>query len=618
MKLLQILLVLFGTLTRSVSSFQLQAISKRSSFALLSIAKDANSEIKSNFLQQIDQPSECDNLNTPPSLSILLQSISSLANGSDIRGKFLDHPRVGSMASVAHVIKGEGGGGDLLTPLATYCMGQAFGSLVKQIVYENQTERKDSTITICIGTDPRNHGPILADAFCRGCMEESNVKVLYTGLASTPAMAHACRSSGGFDGSVMVTASHLPKEKNGLKFYVRGQGGFTKEQVQQLLGLTTKKINEWQNLGIVPTTSGGGAVCSYERVDILTGYAESLKDALCKECRGEGSVLSGLKIVLNTGHGSGGFFASVLQDLGAQVTAMHQEPNGDFPQGWVPNPENPAMVESTLKACEDVQADIGVMFDTDADRAGFVLPDGTGNYQPLNRNRLIALLSVIFAESNPGCTIVTDSVTSEGLAWFLEKTLALHHYRYIKGYANVINKAKELGPKAEMAIETSGHCAMKENDYLDDGTYTAVKVIGLLARNNKHSSLLNLIEDLSEMPIEHELRFQVKDESLKTTKSVFDQLCQQVLKHIKDNKINDWVVDEENMEGLRIRIGGKSGAFLMLRQSLHDPVLSLQVESESSEQAEECILQPLLEIVTSGPFQDQLDCTALQEAIKQQ
>lgn len=266
MKTQKLILPLLGSVISLVASFHPQVSSERSYFALSSTAKDINSETKSNFLNQIYQSSECDDINTPPSLSILLQSIASLPNGSDIRGKFVDHSRVGSIASVAHALKGESGGGDLLTPLAAYCMGQAFGNLVKNTIYKKEPAREGSVINICVGTDPRIHGPRLADAFCRGCMEESNLKVAFTGLASTPAMAHLCRSSVGYDASVILTASHLPKEKNGMKFYIRDQGGFTKRQVQELLELTTIKMNGWQNLGILPTTSGGGAVCSDERV----------------------------------------------------------------------------------------------------------------------------------------------------------------------------------------------------------------------------------------------------------------------------------------------------------------------------------------------------------------
>ena len=101
-----------------------------------------------------------------------------------------------------------------------------------------------------------------------------------------------------------------------------------------------------------------------------------------------------------------------------------------------------------------------------ADRAGFVLPRDIGkdgkrsNYEPLSGNRLIALLGVMFSTSSPGCTFVTDSTTSEGLNKFLESTLGLKHYRYLRGYANVISKAEELTASgevnAEVAIETSG------------------------------------------------------------------------------------------------------------------------------------------------------------------
>lgn len=344
-------------------------------------------------------------------------------------------------------------------------------------------------------------------------------------------------------------------------------------------------------------------------------YASTLKNAILKEV-GESSTskpLDGLKIVLNAGNGSGGFFNDVLKDLGADVSAsIWLEPDGDFPAGYVPNPESSGMIAETTRACEEANADIGIMLDTDADRAGFVVPrtvdsDGTrSNYEALNRNRLIALLSVIFSESSPGCAIVTDSVTSEGLETFLEKDLGLQHVRYLKGYANVINKARELtesgAANAEMAIETSGHCAMKENGYLDDGTYTAVKVVGLLARiADKNQSLLDLISKYEEMPEVSELRMEVLDESLESTSAVFDfaaleieQLCQSVGSD-EDPAICFWHIDEDNLEGIRVRTG-TDGGFFMLRKSLHDPVISLQVEGTSRDDIRSNVIDPLLEL----------------------
>jgi phosphomannomutase len=94
-------------------------------------------------------------------------------------------------------------------------------------------------------------------------------------------------------------------------------------------------------------------------------------------------------------------------------------------------------------------------------------------------------MGVIYARQSPGCAIVTDYVTSNGLSTFLVEDLNLIHIRYLRGYSNVIQKAKSvnegMSANADVAIETYGHCVVKENDFLDDGTLTALEVLGLLA-----------------------------------------------------------------------------------------------------------------------------------------
>ncbi|MDY3295659.1 MAG: hypothetical protein SOX40_07270, partial [Bacteroidaceae bacterium] len=81
--------------------------------------------------------------------------------------------------------------------------------------------------------------------------------------------------------------------------------------------------------------------------------------------------------------------------------------------------------------------------------------------------------------------VVTDSITSNQLTEFLEKCLGLKHLRFKRGYRNVINKAIELnnsGIDSQLAIETSGHGAFKENYFLDDGAYLATKIVIKAAR----------------------------------------------------------------------------------------------------------------------------------------
>ncbi|KAL7516997.1 hypothetical protein ACHAWX_001962 [Stephanocyclus meneghinianus] len=565
----------------------------------------------------VGNPTEIDSSNTPPNLQVIITSLADLKSGSDLRGTYADHKNSGgTIANISHLIKTmkNEGKGTALTPFASHCFGVAFG---KKLLRDQDT-KKEGGISICLGRDPRPHGERLADAFARGAESVEGVRVMYTGLASTPSMYEFCRVDK-CDAAVMVTASHLPEDKNGLKFFGKG-GGFTKTNIDELIALAQTEARHWYDMGIVPPSSGNAGVLCSELVDFMPFYVDSLKQAIRREVGTSSPYpLSNLKIVVNPGKGSGYFFNELLHDLGANVDhSLHLHPDGTFPESsGVPNPEKKVFLEETLRACEACNADIGVMFDTDADRAGFVLPrvmneNGRwSEYEALNRNRLIALLSVIFSTSAPGCTIVTDSTTSEGLNTFLEDTLGLKHFRYLRGYANVIGKAKELTESgkanAEIAIETSGHCAMKENGFTDDGTYTAVKIIGLLARTSAsgQGSLLDLISGLTEMPFDEEYRVKVKDGSLETTTCVFEKVTEALKERCRTE--TDWILDEDNLEGIRMRLS--SGGFFMLRQSLHDPVISMQIESINEDEARKVVLEPLLKLFSE--YESILDVSAL-------
>jgi phosphomannomutase len=417
----------------------------------------------------------------------------------------------------------------------------------------------------------------------------------------------------------MVTASHLPSDRNGFKlFSAAAPSGFSKQQVRALGVLAQSYALEYLEQTVRQQFSSS-AVTSALLVNWMPTYSETLKDAILLKTKGivqnDQKPLSGLKLVLNPGNGAGGFFQSVLDSLGADVSAsIYLTPDGTFPNG-IPNPEDIKMLEQTISICEQEQADLGIMLDTDADRCGFVVPRMIDSfsgirsgYEPLNRNRLIALLGVIFAKEKPGCAVVTDSVTSEGLSTFLNDKLGLKHIRYIKGYANVIGKARELTESgdvnAELAIETSGHCAMQENGYLDDGTYTAVKIVSLLAQqraldlsNGKSSTLLDLIADMTELDEVCELRMETKDSSLETMQEIFNICTLEVERFCKLN--DSWRVDQDNLEGIRLRLGS-DGEFFMLRKSLHDPIISVQIEAQTKVRARELITDPLLNLLQSN------------------
>ncbi|KOM58660.1 hypothetical protein LR48_Vigan11g169400 [Vigna angularis] len=106
----------------------------------------------------------------------------------------------------------------------------------------------------------------------------------------------------------------------------------------------------------------------------------------------------------------------------------------------IPNPEDKTAMKAITQAVLDNKADLGIIFDTDVDRSAAV--DFT--VREFNRNRLIALMAAIVLEEHPGTTIVTDSVTSDGLTTFIEKKLGGKHHRFKRGYKNVIDEAIRL------------------------------------------------------------------------------------------------------------------------------------------------------------------------------
>ena len=131
------------------------------------------------------------------------------------------------------------------------------------------------------------------------------------------------------------------------------------------------------------------------------------------------------------------------------------------------------------------------------------------------------MMAAILEPDYPGSTIITDSVTSDELTDFLENKLHLKHHRFMRGYKNVINECIRLnnaGTVSPLAIETSGHGALSENYYLDDGAYLAVKLIIAAAKAKKmNKDLSHLIADLQQPAEAVEYRFYIRNvEDFKT------------------------------------------------------------------------------------------------------
>jgi phosphomannomutase len=433
----------------------------------------------------------------------------------------------------------------------------AFLSIIK-----DRTEKEYKDLTICVGHDSRISADRIKNALMRA-FSSKGVKTYDCGLSSTPSMFTVCLDTG-CDASVQITASHHPYDKNGLKFFTK-DGGFEGSDISEILS----RAEKLESVGEVPI--------KVEKLDYRPVYCDRLKKLICDALGGD-RPLQGLHIVTDAGNGAGGFFATdVLAPLGADITGSEfLEPDGMFPN-HIPNPENETAMGFICRSVLKNKADLGVIFDTDVDRAACVGADG----QEINRNALVALASVIALENSPGGTIVTDSVTSDGLKKFIEQHLGGVHYRYKRGYKNVINKALELnenGIDCPLAIETSGHAALRENYFLDDGAYLMVRIIILLARLKKENrDLSDLLKDLEKPAEAKEIRYKINTYDFK---GYGENVLSELQKYCSE--FDFLTPADDNREGFRVSFDKNHGdGWLLLRLSVHDPVLPLNIESNS-------------------------------------
>ncbi len=464
----------------------------------------------------------------------------------------MDYKFLKSGTDVRGIASDLGGKAVELTDKAVYDIMAAFA-----VWCVNKFSKPASELKIALGHDSRITADRIADS-AKSALTAAGVTVLDCGLASTPAMFMTTVDLN-TDAAVQITASHHPFDRNGLKFFIPS-GGLEGSDIAEILSLASDEqelISE--NRGeVVPT-------------DYMTDYAARLRNMIIREVNKGDRPLEGYHIVVDAGNGVGGFYANnVLEPLGADISgSQFLNPDGMFPN-HIPNPENLEAIGSICSAVKEHHADFGVIFDTDVDRAGCV--DGEGI--EINRNRLIAIAAYIALGGKTGGTIVTDSVTSDGLKRYIEGELKGVHYRYRRGYKNVINKAIELcshGIDCPLAIETSGHAALKENYFLDDGAYLATKIIIELARGTDIKALLSTMD----MPAEEgEYRFNITEPDFK---AYGENVIIALEKFAAEN--SDYAVADDNREG--IRVATPQGWFL-LRLSVHDPVMPMNFESNSA------------------------------------
>ncbi len=338
--------------------------------------------------------------------------------------------------------------------------------LNEEIIYK--IARAFATFTnakkIAVGGDNRLSTPSLKNSFIKGLLD-SGADVTDIGIIPTSMIYFACYKLG-FEAGAMITASHNPKEFNGVKLCdAEGLAIGLENGLEEI-----KNIMEKSKFKV-----GNGKL---NTINIVDDYEEFVRRLALN--------YKGLKIVIDGSDGSAGrIYARIFRALGADVTELFCNPDGNFPHHEIPDP----LIEENLKQVKEevkkISADIGLALDGDGDR--IVIIDENG--EKTNTSHIIALLAEKCLEQNKNAKIVYDILSSQ----LIEEVIKRHGGTPVVwkvGHSNVPRKCKEID--APFAGEASSHFYFKESSYTDDTLIAAIKILNILVSEKaKLSGLTN-------------------------------------------------------------------------------------------------------------------------------
>jgi phosphomannomutase len=315
---------------------------------------------------------------------------------------------------------------------------------------------------IALGRDCRLSSPDIAAAFVRGARSQG-ADVTDIGVASTD-MLYYYVARHELDGGAIVTASHNPKEWNGLKMVRRGALALSGDA-----GI--KEIRDWLVAGrYADEPPAAGAVSTASLIDDYAAHCLSFVDA---------ARIPKLKAVLDTANGMGAVGAAALFARLPQVETvrMYFDLDGTFPN----HPADPLVEENRRDVVARVlaeSADIGIAWDGDADRCFFI--DDRGEYVP--GDFVTALLGEAFARREPGARIVYDVRASRAVA---DRVRAAGGVPLMNRVGHAFIKKRMRDENASFGGEVSGHFYFRENWFADNGMIPALLVLETIAREGK-------------------------------------------------------------------------------------------------------------------------------------
>lgn len=455
--------------------------------------------------------------------------------------------------------------GDDITEELYYNTGRGFVDWLKK---ESGIKEADMWITITI--DARTHSPSLEKALSDG-ITSTGANVVKLGLAPTPigyysevvGLPKDITDGKNVIAAAIITASHNPKEYNGLKM-TYAKRTLSESQIAEVKEHTFKEM-KFPSEPSIPQ----GQIKEY---NIIPDYIKEMKEKF-------GQIGKGIKVVVDSANATGGVVGPQLyKELGCDVIELFSEPDGNFPNHH-PNPS----VEKTLDTLKEVvvesKADIGIAYDGDSDRIGIV--DQNGKFLTGDKLLLIYATDLIEDCKNNGtCPTVVSEVKCSQVLYDTINKLGGQAVMCKTGHGYIKDKMKETN--ALLAGEMSGHTFFKDRYYgFDDAIYAGCRIIEIIANHKKINpdfKISDMLKPFDEVCSSEEVRFPCPNELKKSTLEKVKQ-CVEEDKNLFGSEIKEIIT----LDGMRIVF---DGGFALIRQSNTEPVFTLRFEAKNKEECD--------------------------------
>jgi phosphomannomutase/phosphomannomutase/phosphoglucomutase len=393
---------------------------------------------------------------------------------------------------------------------------------------------------VVVGRDIRLSSAALTEALCRG-LTDSGVDVYDIGICGTEGVYFAT-FDGGYDGGIMVTASHNPPDYNGMKFVREASKPISGDNGLQDIRVLAERAE-------FPKPARSGV---RHRIDTTKAYIAHLLSYV------DAKRLKPLKIVVNAGNGGAGLVIDQLEPhLPFEFIKVHHEPDGHFPNG-IPNPMLEENRAPTVAAIRAHKADLGIAWDGDFDRC--FLFDEQGSF--IEGYYIVGLLAAALLKGQPGGRVVHDP----RLTWNTREIVQAHGGEAVlskSGHAFIKQRMREVD--GVYGGEMSAHHYFRRFAYCDSGMIPWLLVTQILSESGQPLSTL-VGERIGRFPVSGELNYRVPD--AKATIAAFE------------GRYAPHALRVDRTDGISFEF---SDWRFNLRTSNTEPLIRLNVEARGSE-----------------------------------